>query len=128
MVVYGFVFFASVCNQHPEASRWLVCLTDGDDLGSRAHNARGESLHAEKSDEARYRQRETSTIQGAQIRPKRSLTHGERTRCPRKAAFLCRIFYNVPKTPTRVLTGILTMLMAVSTGSGASTWSRTGFI
>jgi len=26
----------------PEASRWLVCLTDGDDLGSRAHNARGE--------------------------------------------------------------------------------------
>lgn len=25
-----------------EARRWLICLTDGDDLGSRAQNARGE--------------------------------------------------------------------------------------
>lgn len=26
----------------PNAQRWLICLTDGDDLGSRANNARGE--------------------------------------------------------------------------------------
>jgi hypothetical protein len=26
----------------PEAHRWLVCLTDGDDLGSRPQNSRGE--------------------------------------------------------------------------------------
>jgi len=29
----------------PEAPRWLVCLTDGDDLGSRRENARGEQVN-----------------------------------------------------------------------------------
>uniref|UniRef100_A0A7S1PM06 VWFA domain-containing protein n=1 Tax=Alexandrium catenella TaxID=2925 RepID=A0A7S1PM06_ALECA len=29
----------------PESPRWLVCLTDGDDLGSRRENARGEQVN-----------------------------------------------------------------------------------